>query len=163
MRSTRSSSPTQLVARIGRSGRIELVWDVRAITHTSGWFSRLEELNDYVVYVADPADSGWTRQCCRQADVILTLARAEAPSASVARSRFGPAAARGARMELALMHQGRFVPGAAARWLKSLPAALHHHVVDAEDFSRMVRASHAARRRAWSSPAAAPAASRISA
>ena len=63
---------TQLVAELGRSGRAELVWDVRATTHTSAWFSRIEELNDYVLYVADPSESGWTRQCCRQADVVLS-------------------------------------------------------------------------------------------
>ena len=67
---------TQLTAEFGRAGRAELVWDVRATTHTSAWFSRIEELNDYVVYVADPTESGWTRQCCRQADVVLCLAHA---------------------------------------------------------------------------------------
>jgi len=34
--------------------------------------------SDYVVYVADPTESAWTRQCCRQADVILLAARARA-------------------------------------------------------------------------------------
>jgi NTE family protein len=128
----------QLVAELSRSGKVELVWDVRATTHTSGWFSRLEELNDYVIYATDPADSGWTRQCCRQADVILGLAHADAPVRSWPHSLTGPAAARGARIELALIHQGRFA-GTAARWLKTLPATLHHHVVDAEDFSRVAR------------------------
>ncbi len=129
---------TRLASELARGGRTELVWDVRAVTHTSGWFGRLEEQNDYIVYVAGAADCGWTRQCCRQADVILTLARAEA------RARPWPAAVsaaagRGTRVELALLHHEAFVPGAAARWLKSLEAAQHHHVMDAEDLARMVR------------------------
>jgi NTE family protein len=129
----------QLVAELSRSGKVELVWDVRATTHTSGWFSRLEELNDYVIYATDPADSGWTRQCCRQADVILGLAHADAPVRPWPHSVTGPAAHRGARIELALIHQGRFAAGTAAGWLRTLPAALHHHVVDAEDFGRVAR------------------------
>ena len=32
----------------------------------------------YVIYVADPAETAWTRQCCRQADGILLAARAGA-------------------------------------------------------------------------------------
>ncbi len=129
---------TRLAGELARAGRTELVWDVRAVTHTSGWFGRLEEQNDYIVYVAGAADCGWTRQCCRQADVILTLARAEA------RARPWPAAvstaaARGTRVELALLHEGTFVSGAAARWLESLEVAQHHHVLDAEDLARMVR------------------------
>src|SRR5580692_12465359 len=65
---------TRLVAEFTRAGRTELVWDARASTHTAGWFNRIEELNDYVVYVADPGATGWTRQCCRQADAILLKA-----------------------------------------------------------------------------------------
>src|SRR5580704_1573799 len=69
---------TRLVAEFSRAGRTELVWDARASSHTAAWFNRIEELNDYVVYVADPSASGWTRQCCRQAEVILLVAPAGA-------------------------------------------------------------------------------------
>ncbi|HMK87665.1 MAG TPA: patatin-like phospholipase family protein [Steroidobacteraceae bacterium] len=130
---------TQLVSELGRSGRTELVWDVRAITHTSAWFGRLEEINDYVIYLADPTDSGWTRQCCRQADVILCLAHAAAPIRPWPHSVTGRAVARGARIELALLHHTRVTPGAARRWLGSLPAALHHHIIDAHDLGRVAR------------------------
>jgi NTE family protein len=130
---------SQLVAELERSGHAELVWDARATTHTSAWFNRLEELNDYVVYVADPAESGWTRQCCRQADVIVGLGHARSPPRPWPSSVTGAAAARGARIELALYHEGRFTPGAATRWLKSLPVLLHHHIVDAADMGRVAR------------------------
>jgi len=130
---------TQLAGELERSGRVELVWDVRATTHTSAWFSRIEELNDYVIYVADPTESGWTRQCCRQTDVIVGLARARAQPRAWPNSVTGAAIGRGARIELALLHEGTFAPAAASRWLKLLPASLHHHVVDSADMGRVAR------------------------
>jgi NTE family protein len=129
----------RLVAELRRSGRADLIWDVRAITHTSAWFSRLEEVNDYVVYLADSNDSGWTRQCCRQADVILCLAHADARERPWPHSVTGPATQRGARIELALLHQGKFTAGAASRWLASLPTSLHHHILDEKDIARAAR------------------------
>lgn len=127
------------VEELERAGRTELVWDVRAGMHTSDWFSRLEESNDYVVYVADSADTGWTRQCCRQADVILALARADADTGGWPKSVADAAARGGATIEMALLHPSRFVPGAASRWLPTLPLANHHHIVEASDLARLTR------------------------
>src|SRR5450631_2489726 len=115
---------TRLVAEFTRAGRTELVWDARAATHTAGWFNRIEEMNDYVVYVADPSPSGWTRQCCRQADVILLLAAAGSTSRAWPSGIAEAALARGARVELALLHDERLETGAAARWLRSSPGIL---------------------------------------
>lgn len=130
---------TQLVDELERSGRAELVWDVRATTHTSAWFSRIEEVNDYVLYVADPTESGWTRQCCRQADVILLIANARARPGPWPASVTSAAADRGAHMELALCHEGQFAAGAASCWLKWHPVALHHHIIDSKDLARVAR------------------------
>jgi NTE family protein len=130
---------TLLVAELNRSGHAELIWDIRATTHTSAWFSRLEELNDYVIYVADATDSGWTRQCCRQADVILGIGHARASPRPWPESVTGAAVARGARIELALLHEENFVRGAATRWLNFFQVALHHHVVNAADMGRIAR------------------------
>jgi NTE family protein len=130
---------TRLVDELSKSGRTELVWDARATTHTSSWFNRIEELNDFVVYVANWSASGWTRQCCRQADVILLAAPAAGTRypwpADVAQA----AIARGARVELALIHTGQIDSGAAAEWLKTLPGTLHHHLVEPADFARLAR------------------------
>jgi NTE family protein len=128
----------RLADELRRTGRTELVWDVRAETHTAAWFGRLEEQNDYIVYAAGPGEGAWLRQSCRQADLILTLARAgSAPrpwSTGVC-----AAAERGTRVELFLLHDGGFVAGAASRWLKTLPAAQHHHIADAADLGRAAR------------------------
>jgi NTE family protein len=130
---------TRLVAEFTRAGRTELVWDARASTHTAGWFNRIEELNDYVVYVADPSASGWTRQCCRQADVILLLAPAGAKEAPWPSGLADAALARGARVELALLHDERVEAGAATRWLRASPVTQHHHIVDSADLGRLAR------------------------
>jgi NTE family protein len=131
---------TRLVGELSRAGRTELVWDVRALAHTSAWFGRLEEQNDYVVYLADPADTGWTRQCCRQADALVALADARALPRAWPVSLTAAADGRGLRVELALTHDGGFTAGAAGRWLASLPAATqHHHIVDAHDLGRLAR------------------------
>jgi NTE family protein len=130
---------TRLVAEFTRAGRTELVWDARASTHTAGWFNRIEELNDYVVYVADPGASGWTRQCCRQADAILLVAPAGGNVRSWPGGLADAALARGARVELALLHDERIDAGAATRWLKSSPVAQHHHIVDSADLGRLAR------------------------
>ncbi len=47
--------------------------------------------------------------------------------------------ARGARVELALLHQGGIDAGSAAPWLKTLPVTLHHHIVEPADFGRVAR------------------------
>jgi NTE family protein len=130
---------SQLVAELTHTGSAELVWDARASTHTSAWFHRIEEQNDFVVYVANPSDSGWTRQCCRQADVILLAARARAACRPWPTSISDAAIKRGARMELALLHDGSFETGAATRWLEWLPVASHHHIVDYTDIGRVAR------------------------
>ncbi|HEV7359405.1 MAG TPA: patatin-like phospholipase family protein [Steroidobacteraceae bacterium] len=130
---------TRLVDELGRSGRTELVWDARATTHTASWFNGIEESNDYVVYVANWAASGWTRQCCRQADVILMAAPAAGRVNPWPAGIADAARARGARVELALLHQGSIEVGCAAVWLKTLPATLHHHLLEPSDYSRLAR------------------------
>jgi NTE family protein len=130
---------SQIVNELNLSGRTELVWDVRASDHTAAWFNRIEEHNDAVVYVANPSASGWTRQCCRQADVILLLASAAAAPAPWPSGVAETAVARGARVELALVYSGAIRPGVAAAWLDVFPVHQHHHVGGGADISRIAR------------------------
>ena len=130
---------TRLVDELSKSGRTELVWDARATTHPSSWFNRIEEFNDFVVYVANWSASGWTQQCCRQADVILMAAPAGGTPQPWPGDIAQTAIARGARVELALIHAGKIASGAASGWLKTLPAVLHHQLVEPADFARLAR------------------------
>jgi len=130
---------SQLVNELNLVGRTELVWDARASHHTATWFNRIEENNDFVVYVANCSPSGWTRQCCRQADVILLLASATSSPAPWPKGIAESAVARGARLELALLHAGAIVPGSAAAWLAIFPVVQHHHITQTADISRIAR------------------------
>jgi NTE family protein len=130
---------TQFVAELAKGGRVDLVWDVRASLHTSAWFSRMEAMNDYMVYVADPSDSRWTRQCCRQADVILVAGLARAAPRPWPRSIAEDAVKRRVRIDLALLHEGCFAPGSVRGWLESLPVNSHHHLVERDDLGRLAR------------------------
>ncbi len=130
---------TQLVAELSRRGKAELVWDARASCHTTHWFSRVEEKNDYVVYLADSHSSGWTRQCCRQADFLLLVANSDEPRSRWPDVISETAARPGVRTELALLHRGSLHAGAAARWLAVTPAKRHHHIVGPADIGRIAR------------------------
>ncbi len=131
---------SDLVKALSRFGRTELVWSVRGATHTSHWFHVIEAANDYVVYVADPTLGAWTSLCVRQADALMLLARADSPAGqwpALANQRETNTAPQ--RAELILLHEGRIAPGAAARWLATLPGVPHHHVTCAEDVLRVAR------------------------
>jgi NTE family protein len=126
---------TELVEALGAIGRTELVWSVRGAEHTSAWFHRIESANEFVVYVADPEATPWTRLCARQADTVLLLARAEAEAAPWPLTPAGPTA----QTELVLLHEGAVGAGAARRWRAFAPGRWHHHVRGTEDILRLAR------------------------
>ncbi|MGA7541085.1 MAG: patatin-like phospholipase family protein [Steroidobacteraceae bacterium] len=131
---------SRLVKALAELGRAELVWSVRAKTHTSQWFNRIEAANDYVVYVADPTPDRWTKLCVRQADALLLLARAESPAGSWNALRWPHDHSMAPqRSELVLLHDSTLETGAAARWLADVPDVPHHHVQDPGDYARLAR------------------------
>jgi NTE family protein len=149
----------ELVKALSAFGRTELVWNVRAGTHTSHWFHRIESANEYVVYVAEANSGRWSSLCLRQADALLLLARADgeagvwptlvrgnesaaAPGAPGETGASGASAAPTAprHAELVLMHDGTLARGAAARWLAAVPPGTpHHHVTSKADVPRVAR------------------------
>jgi NTE family protein len=131
----------ELVKALSAFGRAELVWNVRAGTHTSHWFHRIESANEYVVYVAEANPGRWSSLCVRQADSLLLLARAESEAGAwPALARPHESAMAPQRAELVLLHDGELVRGGAARWLAGLPAGTpHHHVTTKADTARVAR------------------------
>jgi NTE family protein len=131
---------SDLVKALSRFGRTELVWSVRAESHTSHWFHRIESANDFVVYVGEPTPGRWSSLCVRQADALLLLARAESTPgrwealASARESSMAPQ-----RAELVLLHDGAIARGAAGRWLATQPGIPHHHITGPSDISRVAR------------------------
>jgi len=133
------SFASSLVTELSRVGRAEFVWDVRASSHTVGWFNNIEESNDYVVYLADASSSGWTRQCVRQADLLLLVADIRETPRPWTEALLTIAAKSASPVELALLHGERFSYGCATRWLESTPVSAHHHIVDSADLARLAR------------------------
>jgi NTE family protein len=131
---------SDFVKALSRFGRTELVWSVRAESHTSHWFHKIESANDFVVYVGDPAPGRWSSLCIRQADALLLLARAEA-DASRWEALVNPRESRMApqRAELVLLHDGSIMRGAATRWLAVQPGIPHHHITGTADIARVAR------------------------
>jgi NTE family protein len=134
---------TQLVkalGTLGRDTRTELVWSVRGATHTSHWFHNVEAANDFVVYVADPGVTSWSKLCMRQADSLLLLARAEAEAAPWRMlAAQGESRSTLQRAEIVLLHDGQIARGTARNWLARQPGLAHHHVRHARDVERLAR------------------------
>jgi NTE family protein len=131
---------TQFVKALSRFGRTELVWSVRAGSHTSHWFHQIESANDYVVYVGESTPGRWSSLCIRQADALVLLARAEGAAgrwAALGGARESSMAA--PKAELVLLHDGELTRGAAGRWLVEQPSMPHHHVVVSSDIARVAR------------------------
>jgi NTE family protein len=134
-----ASLATQLTEELSRFGHCELVWDVRASAHTARWFGAIEERSDYVVFLADGLQTAWTRQCCRQADVLLLAADAAREPQAWPDTVAAAVANSGVRVELALLHDGAVAPGRARAWLDATPAAQHHHIANGVDVGRLAR------------------------
>jgi NTE family protein len=133
------SFAASLVTELNRIGRAEFVWDVRASSHTVGWFNHIEESNDYVVYLADASSSGWTRQCVRQADLLLLAANVRDTPRPWAEALLTITAKTASPVELVLLHGEQFAYGHTTRWLESTSASAHHHIVDPADLARLTR------------------------
>jgi len=91
--------------------------------------------------------------------VILLAARAQAACSPWPNCISDTAIKRGARIELALVHDGIFHSRRRGPLARSLAAASHHHIVDPSDLGRIARLLNPPRRRLVLS-AAAPAVSR---
>jgi len=130
---------TQLVKALGHSARTELVWSVRGATHTSHWFHNVESANEFVVYVADPGLTSWSKLCMRQADSLLLLARAGAAPAPWRMLENGESRTTLQRAEIVLLHDNGFSHGCARNWLARQPGLAHHHVRHAADIARLAR------------------------
>ncbi len=138
-----------------------------SIVHESmvAWMSGLERDHRCLVLEADPGMTPWTRRCLRQADRVLLVARADGNPAPGAIEQEIARVAPKARVELVLLQpEGIARPAGTAAWLAGRAIAAHHHVrlSNDADLRRLARRLTATRS-AWSSAAAARAASCTSA
>ncbi len=108
----------------------------------SSWLNELEVDFDFVIYIADPSLTEWTKKCIRQADAVLLVATAGAatelnPSEQLAFSVHPHSARR-----LVVVHPARVdVTSGTSSWLRQRDVFMHHHVAlpDAADIARLFR------------------------
>jgi NTE family protein len=128
-----------LTASLRHFGRAELVLSTQAAEQTSHWFHRLERANDFIVYLADPYPTNWSRLCLRRSEMLLLAANAGGeprPWRALECLEETSGALRSAQIVL-VQRPGR-APG-AARWLQAQPQRRVHHVRDVQDVARMAR------------------------
>jgi predicted acylesterase/phospholipase RssA/CRP-like cAMP-binding protein len=93
----------------------------------AGWLHDQELQHDFVIYLADPEPSSWTRLCMRQADLVLFVAGGAAATLQAGLETIGGGAAPGARRELVLLTNGG-APSGTADWLARVSVSAHHHL-----------------------------------
>lgn len=111
----------------------------------AGWLHELEVQPGFLLYVADPQPSAWTRICVRQADVVLLVGAAGA-AANVTPGLLELLGKRdpmtGARREFVLTYDGAHEqPHGTPEWLARIPVTAHHHVDPKQprDYERLAR------------------------
>jgi NTE family protein len=115
--------------------------DSTALRSASGWFSRVEETHDFVLYVAERHEVAWSHLCARQVDRLFTVGRAaEDPP----RERgWGADPLQSQRLvDLILIHKPTTDrPSGTEAWLKALNPARWFHVRggDRADAGRIAR------------------------
>jgi NTE family protein len=109
------------------------------------WLDDVEFWNEYVLFVADPADTEWTRRCIRHADEILLLASAASPPRlHMVEEKYlrGEHAITGARQMLVLLHDAATPhPRGTPEWTAPRPGAGHVHLRPSlpKDMQRLAR------------------------
>ncbi len=109
------------------------------------WLNDQEAQYRYLLLECDSTPSPWTKRCLRQADLILFVHTADAPSSPGVIEmlmRSGEAGGAGARKELVLLHRDDAkAPEGTGQWLKTCQVSAHHHVrADRQaDYERLAR------------------------
>jgi NTE family protein len=108
----------------------------------SDWLNALEQEFDFVFYVAEPALTGWTQKCIRQADAIWLIATAKAGAELNPLELFAFAVHPPSARRLVLLHEARSsTVSGTSRWLEARDLLMHHHVAlqDTADIWRIWR------------------------
>lgn len=106
------------------------------------WYAEQEENHDRVFLCADLGSERWIRQCARQADRILMVARARDPVASALPADLLQQRADHQLLDLVLLHEdGTDRPTRTSRWLDLVPVNRHFHIRESEtrDWERLAR------------------------
>jgi predicted acylesterase/phospholipase RssA/CRP-like cAMP-binding protein len=135
-------SSAEVDHQLGRPGIAQVGIDDAIHESIVAWLAAVERDHRFLVLVADPGDTAWTRRCLRQADRVVLVGRADDNPAPGDNERTMEAMGLPARTELVLLHDPSVSrPASTAAWLAPRKVAAHHHVRlgNARDEGRLAR------------------------
>jgi PAS domain S-box-containing protein len=109
------------------------------------WLHKQEALFQFVIYESTLESSPWSKRCIRQADRILSVAKADDdPALNLIEKEITSQQSNHtiARQELVLLHSNRTkLPSGTAKWLDIRTLNNHHHIVfdNTEHYLRLCR------------------------
>jgi predicted acylesterase/phospholipase RssA/CRP-like cAMP-binding protein len=118
-------------ALLGIPGGAQMSFDRPHTIYLTSALDQIEAAHRFVLYVADRADTGWTRWCLRRADRILLLASAAAPPDpdEIEEQTLGGRPFVSPPQTLVLLHEGASPrPSGTRRWLELRDVDDHLHV-----------------------------------
>jgi NTE family protein len=120
----------KLAREIGRLGYTVEVVGVEAAHAPTEWFSEVERIHDFVLYVAETRDGAWRHSAARQVDRLFRVGRGDRKPPP--RTPSDPAAAAAASQQLIdlilLQPSARPAPSGSEAWLEATSAARLFHV-----------------------------------
>ena len=134
------STARQIAGGLDPFGTVAVIAREDARGQTSHWFTTLETSFDYIILLAEPRATEWTRFCLRQCDCVLLVARGEAEASAFA--ALGPSAeniAPDVPRDLVLLWGAQIASARTSAWLRAVGPRLHHHVRSPRDARRAAR------------------------
>jgi NTE family protein len=134
----------RLASEVAQLGYKVTVVGVEASSAPIEWYSEVERTHDFVLYVAEAADAGWSQWVSRQADRLFQVGRGDhgpPPASEVSGSAAAPLQAQ-QLVDLILLQpaNARFPSGSEAWMDAARPARLFHmRRDDAGDIQRLGR------------------------
>ncbi|RMH32309.1 MAG: hypothetical protein D6690_14230 [Nitrospirae bacterium] len=131
--------------QLGETGIAQIPIESAAHSALGGWLDDQEDRYRFMLYECDRTCTPWTQRCIRQADLIVLLASAHAPSERTALEAelFDPPRQTAiAPLELILVHpEGHRQPMNSDRWLSARQVSTLYHVRAhrSEEYRRTVR------------------------
>lgn len=128
----------RLAVALRRLGRSVAVLGAGAVDEPPAWWSAIEAAHDFILCVAELADSAWNLVCRRQADRMILIGHsADTPPAECPMCASEPLRVN-ALVDLALVHAGAR-PRHGPAWLDAVMPGRLHHIVDGDDCAGLAR------------------------
>jgi NTE family protein len=127
----------QFTAELAAFGSTFLVTKGMLGQATSDRFAALEATHEFIVYLAEPGSTPWSRLCLSQADTILFAVRGEDAPRRI--EALDDRVSAQIPTELVLLWPGSIMPGKTATWLDLARANAPFHVRSRSDLSRAAR------------------------